>query len=55
MPKILLTHEQRKEINANFKTLCRQTIPTLLKRAITRQLAIKYGISENYANNLVHK
>lgn len=54
MPKVLLTHEERKEIKKEFKTLCRQN-PDLLKRAITRQLAIKYGISENYANNLVHK
>ena len=54
MPKILLTHEQRKEIKRDFKKLCRQN-PDTLKRAITRQLAIKYGISVNYANNLVNK
>lgn len=54
MPKRLLTQEQRDSIRVEYESRVK-ALPYVIKREHIRRLAIKYGVSANYANNLVHK
>ena len=54
MPKRLLSQEQRVSIPAEYENGI-NLLPYVLKREHIRRLSIKYRVSANYANNLVHK